>query len=329
MISQKEYKSRRKSLAKRLSVNSVGVLYSAKYKTRSNDTEYPYRQESNFYYLTGFKEDNASLVFVKTKASVKTFLFVQKKDEALELWNGKRLGAKEAKKEFDVDAVYTSDEFPQKIEEFLKDKHGLYFDLNSQDERITTLKEHAKTLKSHKDIMSEIANMRLIKSPAEIMMIQKALEITQEAHHKAMKLQKAGKKEYELQAEIEYIFKKNGAYSDAYTSIVACANAANTLHYVENNKPLLDGELILIDAGCEYDYYASDITRTIPVNGRFSKAQRELYEMVLDVELQIIKMVKPKVKRSELQTKAVKLLCKGMLRLGILKGSLEIGRAHV
>jgi Xaa-Pro aminopeptidase len=273
--------------------------------------------------LTGFKEDNASLVFVKTKGSVKIFLFVQKKDETLELWNGKRLGAKEAKKEFDVDSVYTSDEFPQKIEEFLSDKQSLYFDLNSKDERITALKEHAKKLKSHKDIMSEIANMRLIKSPAEIMMIQKALEITQEAHHKAMKLQKSGKREYELQAEIEYIFKKNGAYSDAYTSIVACANAANTLHYVENNKPLVDGELILIDAGCEYDYYASDITRTIPVNGRFSKAQKELYEMVLDVELQIIKMVKPKVKRSELQAKAVKLLCKGMLRLGILKGSLE------
>lgn len=323
MISQKEYTKRRRELAKKLVNNSLAVLQSAKYKTRSNDTEYPYRQESNFFYLTGFKEDNAALVFVKTKGSTKTYLFVQKKDAALELWSGKRLGAKEASKEFNVDGVYTSDVFAQKIEEFLKDKSTLYFDLNSKDERITTLKEHAKTLKSHKDIMSEIAIMRLIKSPAEIMMIQKALEITAKAHHKAMKLRKRGKKEYELQAEIEYIFKKNGAYSDAYTSIVACGNAANTLHYVENSKPLVDGELILIDAGCEYDYYASDITRTIPVNGKFSKAQKELYEMVLNVELQVIKMVKPKVKRSELQTKAVELLCKGMLRLGILKGSFE------
>jgi Xaa-Pro aminopeptidase len=323
MISQKEYKQRRTVLAKKLRVNSVAVLFSAKYKTRSNDTEYPFRQESNFYYLTGFKEDNSCLVFVKTKNHTKTLLFVQKKDEALELWNGKRLGVKEAKKEFDVDGVYVSDEFSEKITEYLKEKTTLYFDFNSNDERTARLKTDAKTIHSYKDIMSEIAYMRLIKSPAEIMMIQKALEITQEAHHKAMRLHKNGKKEYELQAEIEYIFKKNGAYSDAYTSIVACANAANTLHYVENNQALVDGELILIDAGCEYGYYASDITRTIPVNGKFSKAQKELYEMVLSVELQIIKMVKPELKRSELQTKAVELLCVGMLRLGILKGSLE------
>lgn len=323
MIAQKEYKKRRTTLGKKLSVNSLTVLYSAKYKTRSNDTEYPYRQESNFYYLTGFKEDNASLVFVKSQSSTKTVLFVQKKDAALELWNGKRLGVEDAKKEFGVDEVYASDEFSIVIEELLKDKQSLYFDFNSKDERITTLKDYAKTIHSHKDIMSQIAYMRLIKSPSEIMMIQKALEITKEAHHKAMSVQKADKKEYELQAEIEYIFKKNGAYSDAYTSIVACGNSANTLHYVENNKPLIDGELILIDAGCEYDYYASDITRTIPVSGKFSKAQKELYEMVLKVELQIIDMIKPKVKRSELQAKAVELLCEGMLRLGILKGSLK------
>jgi Xaa-Pro aminopeptidase len=323
MISQKEYKKRRSLLAKKLCVNSVAVLFSAKYKTRSNDTEYPFRQESNFYYLSGFKEDNAALVFVKTKSRTQTFLFVQKKDAALELWNGKRVGEIAAKKEFDVDEVYVSDDFSQKVEEFLKEKTTLYFDFNSKDERVAALKTQGKTIHSHKDIMSEVAFMRLIKSPAEIMIIQKALEITQEAHHKAMSLQKVDKKEYELQAEIEYIFKKNGAYSDAYTSIVACANAANTLHYVENTQPLVNGALILIDAGCEYDYYASDITRTIPVNGKFSKAQKELYEMVLKVELQIIKMVKPQVKRSELQTKAVELLCAGMLRLGILKGSLE------
>ncbi|MGB3962431.1 MAG: aminopeptidase P N-terminal domain-containing protein [Sulfurimonas sp.] len=323
MISQKEYTKRRKKFAKKLENNSVAVLYSAKYKTRSNDTEYPFRQESNFYYLSGFREDNAALLFVKSKGSTKTILFVQKKDEALELWSGKRVGEIQAKTIFDVDAVYTSDMFIQKLPEFLKGKNTLYFDFASKDERINSLKDNAKTIASHKDIMSLIGYMRLIKSPAEIMMIQDALEITKKAHHKVMQLKKTGKKEYELQAEIEYIFKKNGAYSDAYTSIVACANAANTLHYVENAAPLVDGALILIDAGCEFEYYASDITRTIPVNGKFSQAQKELYEMVLDVQVRIIEMIKPKIKRSELQKKAVELLSKGMHDLGILKGSLK------
>ncbi|DAB31129.1 MAG TPA: xaa-pro aminopeptidase [Sulfurimonas sp. UBA12504] len=323
MISQKEYTKRRKKFAKKLEDNSVAVLYSAKYKTRSNDTEYPFRQESNFYYLSGFREDNAALVFVKSKGSAKTILFVQKKDETLELWSGKRVGEIQAKTIFDVDEVYTSDMFEQKILELLKGKNMLYFDFASKDERINNLKDKAKAIVSHKDIMSLIGYMRLIKSPSEIMMIQDALEITKKAHHEVMKLKKTGKKEYELQAEIEYIFKKNGAYSDAYTSIVACANAANTLHYIENVASLVEGELILIDAGCELEYYASDITRTIPVNGKFSQAQKELYEMVLDVECEVIKMVKPGVKRSALQAKAVKLLCKGMLKLGILKGSLE------
>lgn len=323
MISQKEYKKRRVALGRKLCVNSVAVLFSAKYQTRSNDTEFPFRQESNFYYLTGFKEDKACLVFVKTKNRTKTVLFVEKKDARQELWNGKRLGEIEAKKVLDVHEVYANDTFAQKIEEFLKEKQMLYFDLNSKDERVATLKMATNSIKSHKDILSEVAMMRLIKSPSEIMLIQKALEITQKAHHQLMRMQKTGKKEYELQAEIEYIFKKNGAYSDAYSSIVACANAANTLHYVQNDQPLIEGELILIDAGCEYAYYASDITRTIPVNGRFTKPQKELYELVLSAQLQVIKMIKPQVKRSELQAKAVELLCAGMLRLGILHGSLE------
>jgi len=126
--------------------------------------------------------------------------------------------------------------------------------------------------------------------------------------------------EYELQANIEYIFKKNGAYSDAYTSIVACGNSANTLHYINNDKKLIQGELILIDAGCEYEYYASDITRTIPVNAKFTKAQAEIYEMVLDVQKKIISMIKPNILRSSLQKKSEELLCQGMIDLGILQG---------
>ena len=173
----------------------------------------------------------------------------------------------------------------------------------------------------HENILYIICELRLVKSPAEIRLIKESVAITKKAHHRAMKANKTEKKEYELLAQIEYEFKSGGAYSDAYTSIVAGGNNANTLHYIKNNKPLADKELILIDAGSEYKHYASDITRTIPVNGKFTKPQKELYNLVLDTQLKIIKMIKPHAKRSDLQKKAEILLTKGMVKLGILKGN--------
>lgn len=297
MIEETEYKKRRDSLAKKLSANSVAVLFSSEVKTRSNDTEYPYRQNSNFYYLTGFKEDDSSLVFVKSKGKVKTILFVQEKDEKVELWNGKRLGEEKAKEQFLVDEVYASSKLNTKLKEFLLDKQSLYYDFSLDYSKVKILKRYSKQLFSYNNIATIVNKMRLIKSSSEINLIQQAIDITQLAHHKVMSLKKPGKMEYQLQAEIEYVFKSNGAYSDAYTSIVACGNSANTLHYISNDKPLLENELILIDAGCEYEYYASDITRTIPVSGKFTEPQKELYEMILDVQLQIIAMIAPHVKR--------------------------------
>lgn len=323
VINQNEYKSRRDRLAKRMATNSIAVIFSAKPKQRSNDTEYPYRQNSNFYYLTGFKEDNAALMIIKAKKSFKTVLFVQKKDETLELWTGKRLGEKKAKKLFLVDEVDTSEEFEKKFEEEVKEKTRFYYDFSVEDKRISKLKKYTKSFISYENIAGLIQRMRLIKSAAEIELITKALQITKEAHLHAMSFDKRGKFEYQLQAEIEYVFKRNGAYSDAYTSIVACGNSANTLHYIDNDQAFEEDNLILIDAGCEYDYYASDITRTIPVNGKFTKAQKELYEMVLDAQLRVIDMIKPKVKRSKLQKKSEEFLCQGLIDLGILKGELK------
>ncbi|OIP54859.1 MAG: xaa-pro aminopeptidase [Helicobacteraceae bacterium CG2_30_36_10] len=321
MIGQKEYKKRRDKLAKSLSENSVGILFSASYRPRSNDTEYPYRQNSNFYYLTSFKEDNSCLVIVKTTKGVKTILFVQAKDKQKELWNGKRLGEKEAEKIFLVDEVYAITNLEEKLKKFLQTSKNLYFDFGLEYSKMKVLKRYAKGIAVHQNIAPLVNEMRLIKSVAEIALIKKAINITKKAHHKAMSFSKANKNEYELQAEIEHVFKSNGAYSDAYTSIVACGNSANTLHYIENNKPLQDNELILIDAGCEYEYYASDITRCIPVNGKFTEVQKELYNMVLDVELKIIEMIKPNMLRNDLQKKSEELLCQGMVKLGILKGN--------
>lgn len=323
VIQEQEYKTRRKTLASSLKENSLAVLFSAKPQTRSNDTEYPYRQNSNFYYLTGFKEDNAALVILKKKKSYATYLFVQKKDKSLELWSGKRVGAKAAKKLFKVDDVLVMDEFEAKLIECIKESQNIYFDFNMNDERVDKLRVKGKNFTTHENLAYLIGKQRLIKSDAEITLIKKAINITKEAHHYAMLNARTLKYESKLLASIEYVFKTNGAYSDAYTSIVACGDAANTLHYISNDKKLVDNELILIDAGCEYEYYASDITRSIPVNGKFTPAQKELYSMVLDVQLKIIAKIKSGVLRTELQADSEMLLCQGMIRLGILKGSLK------
>ena len=323
MIDEQEYKKRRKSLVKTLKPYSIAIVVSANLQTRSNDTQYPYRQNSNFYYLTGFKEENSALLIIKKKKSFKSYLFVQKKDKALELWTGKRVGVKRAKKLFSFDDVFTIDSLQEQSSLFLKDMKNFYFDFKVSSKYIEFLQLKTEHFYTYHNLASSIEKLRLIKSPSEIALIKKALTITKEAHHKAMELSRSLKYEYELQAEIEYIFKKEGAYSDAYTSIVACGNSANTLHYIENSKKLVDGELILIDAGCEYDYYASDITRTIPVSGKFSDAQKELYEMVLDVEKKIIEMIKPEIYRSDLHKESERLLCEGMVNLGILKGSVK------
>jgi len=318
MIKEAEYKKRRAKLVKKLLNNSVTLLFSAEPKVRSNDTNYPYRQDSNFYYLTGFKEDNACLVFLKSRKQTKTILFMQKKDAQEELWNGKRLGELEAKKRFLVDEVRVSSSFKESIKELCMDKENLYYDFTKETPKIK--KRLKRTFTTRRDISIFIKQMRLIKSKAEIKLIKKAIKITKKAHHDAMKFKKIGSGENKLLAKIEYTFKKNGAYSDAYTSIVACGDSANILHYISNDKDLEKRELILIDAGCEYDYYASDITRTIPVDGKFTKAQRELYELVLDTQKQVIKMIKPNILRSELQRKAEILLVDGMIKLGIMKG---------
>jgi len=321
MIKEQEYRKRRERLLKKLPDNSVGVIFSAEPATRSHDTHHPYRQDSNFYYLCGFKEDSAALVFLKSKGETRTLLFVHKKDKLIELWTGERLGVKEAKKIFLFDEVYVIDDLQKRFKRFIKGKKSIYFEQNSKKEGVKKVSRSTKEIKEKHDIVPLVQKMRLIKSASEIKMIRDSIDITAKAHHRAMKADKRGKYEYQLQAEIEHEFKVNAAYSDAYTSIVACGNNANTLHYIKNDKALADGELILIDAGCEHNYYASDITRTIPVNGRYTKAQKELYELVLITQLRIIAMIKPLVKRSHLQETAEKLLTKGMVELGILKGS--------
>ena len=294
------------------------MLHATAMKQRSHDTHYPYRQNSHFYYMCGFKEDKSALVFLKTSKKTKVYLFVHKKDPIEEMWNGKRTGVKKAQKIFEVDGVFVYEQLQNKLKEFSQKTTTLYYDFGHKDIK-DSLSHTFERFHTLHDISLTIAKMRLIKSPAEVALIQKAIDITTLAHHRVMQQVQTFSYEYEIQAELEYVFKKNGAYSDAYTSIVACGDNANTLHYIANNEKINPKALILIDAGCEYEYYASDITRTIPASGRFSQPQRELYSLVLEVQKEIIAMVKPGILRSDLQKKTQKLLCKGLVKLGILE----------
>jgi len=331
-MNEKVYKDRRNRLLEMMD-EGVAVLSTATMQIRSNDTEYPFRPNSDFYYLTGFEEDNSVVVLCKKGDECKTVLFVQEKVPEMELWTGERLGVDAAKVSFDFDEVYGIKEFEKQITELLKEQGLIYFELIDDNKVYTQIKEVANSMlhtrgvnlspRTFSDITKLTQQMRLIKSSEEIALIKQALVITEKAHHQAMKVCQPEMLEYQLQAEYEYIFKKEGAYSDAYTTIIAGGNNANTLHYIKNGEPLKEGDLVLVDAGCEYGYYASDITRTYPVSGTFTTAQKELYNMVLDVQLKIIAAIKPNGSKKALQALSERLLTEGMVSLSILNGHVK------
>jgi Xaa-Pro aminopeptidase len=323
------YELRRQKLLSSLD-EGVVILVSASPQTRSNDTQYPYRQNSDFYYMCGFEEDNALVVLVKTKEMTKSILFVEPYNEEHALWNGARLGIERAKERFSVDEVHDINEYATLIKDILRDHIALLIDLFDESSWIMQAKKSAKELHETRgvkrhikviyDVTHLIRSLRLIKSDEEITQIKKAIDLTALAHHEAMRSAKAGMFEYELQAKMSYVFLSNGASSEAYGAIVAGGNNANTLHYVDNRDILHNGDLVLIDAACEWELYASDITRTFPINGKFTDAQRDVYEKVLDVQLQVIDAMKPGVKRDWLQQYSEELLCQALIDLGILKG---------
>jgi len=324
--------NRRKKVLAQMN-EGIAVIPSGTMKMRSNDTEFPFRQESNFYYLTGFNEPDALVFLCKNKKGTKSVLFLREKDPEMEMWAGKRLGVQAACKALDVDEVYDIKDLEERLPELLEGYAELYMDSFNDNAYLDTIKKVSGKLFQARGIDISPRNfihlntllekMRLIKESYEIEQIKKALSITAQAHHAAMAMVSSGMKEFEIQAIIEYIFKKNGSKHDAYGTIVAGGNNANTLHYVENSAVLNDGDLMLIDAGCEWNYYASDITRTSPVNGKFSAAQKELYEGILDAQSKIISMIKPGITKQQLQQESERLLTQVMLELGILKGTVD------
>lgn len=326
------FKNRRKKILDKMT-NGVALIPSGSMQVRSNDTEFPFRQESNFYYLSGFDEPDCLLLLCKNNKKSKTILFLRERNPEMEMWVGKRLGVKDACKALDVDEAYDISSLETEVSKILVGYDMLYLDTFTDNEYVQTVKQASNQLfhtrnidvspRNFTHLNTLIEKERLIKEEYEVEQIKKAMKITTQAHHAAMAMVKPGMKEYEVQAIIEYIFKKEGSQHDAYGTIVAGGNNANTLHYVGNSMSLNDGDLMLIDAGCEWNYYASDITRTTPVNGKFSKPQQALYEGILDTQFKIIKSIKPGVSKQVLQEKSEILLTQVMIDLGVLKGSMD------
>jgi Xaa-Pro aminopeptidase len=317
---------------KRINPDSVAIISSAREATRSNDTQYRYRQDSDFLYLTGFEEPEAIAVIAPSHKEHKYTLFVRPRDPEREIWDGRRAGLEGAREQYGADAAFPISEFEEKLGEFLNGAIALYYRIgNGNADLDETILRHIKQQRALGrrgqsvpeaiiDTGSIIHEMRLFKSAEEIEFMQRAADIASEGHIEAMKKARPGMKEYEIEALIEYTFRKNGASAPAYTSIVGSGANATVLHYINNDATLADGDLLLIDAGAEYRGYASDITRTFPVNGRFTEAQRDIYSLVLKTQMACVERVRPGASVDELKNYSIELLTEGMVRLGLLKG---------
>jgi Xaa-Pro aminopeptidase len=319
---------------RRMEPNSVAILPAAREVTRSNDSEYRFRQDSDFYYVTGFGEPDAIAVVAPSKEEQFT-LFVRPRDPEKEVWTGRRAGVEGAKESFGANAAFPVEEFQAKLAEMLDGARNLYYRLGGGnpdlDEQLIRQIAHMRVMgrrgvrppQAIVDPGSILNEMRLFKSEEEIALMQRSADIASEAHREAMKSVRPGMKEYEIEALIEYIFRKNGASAPAYNSIVGGGVNATILHYINNDSELKDGELLLIDAGAEYEGFASDITRAFPISGRFTDAQRDIYQLVLDCQERCIEMVAPGVTLEQMHQRSVEILTEGMVRLGLLQGDAE------
>ncbi len=324
---------RRKALLELMAPNSALIIASGIEITRSRDTHYSFRPDSDFYYLTGFNEPESWLV-LRPGVKQKTTLFCRPKDKKQEIWEGYRLGEKEAVTVLAVDKAMTIKHIDKEMPKLLQSIDTLYFPMTRYqwlDEKVSHWVKNTK-LKSRKgtkppkkwsDSDSLIHEMRLIKSPEEIDLMKKVCEISAQAHIRAMEKCRPGLFEYQLEAEYQHEFLRQGCTGPAYTTIVGGGNNACVLHYTENKDKLNAGELVLVDAGGELDCYAGDITRTFPVNGRFSKHQKEIYNIVLNAQTAALKEVKPGNTFDAPHQAAVRSLTESLIKLGWIEGPLE------
>ncbi|MDO3665369.1 Xaa-Pro aminopeptidase [Acinetobacter higginsii] len=334
-LSQADFKQRRDILAKKIGSNSIAIIATRAEMYRNRDADYKYRADSSFYYLTGFAEPEAVAV-IETFAEGEEYsysLFCRERDREMEIWHGYRAGIDGAIEIYDADEAYAIDLLDEEIIEKILNKQRLYYRIGQQaefDARVSQWIQKADAEQRRGSAAPAeliqldriVDEMRLKKSAQEIELMQIASNISAEAHTRAMQTVKPAMMEYALEAELNYIFGKNGCVP-SYNSIVGGGENACILHYVENNKPLKDGDLVLIDAACEYEFYASDITRTFPVNGKFSLEQKALYNIVLEAQLAAIDATRIGNHYKYPHQVAVKILTQGLVDLGLMSGDVD------
>ena len=326
------YKSRRINLSEKLPKNSVLLIPGANTQYRNADSAYAFRQDSNFYYLSGFCEPDSLMAIINNDDGINSIIFVPPKDKLKEIWDGHRAGPIGAVKEFLFDKAYDNSEIDNMMPEILFGCDQVLYPIgkkNGFDQKVIDWTTEASSKDRHSksinilDASSTIGNARLIKDDHEISLIKKACDISAEAHIEAMKNVKNAESEQSIESLYVYEFSKRGGRFPAYTPIVAGGENACVLHYIENNKKLNKNELLLVDAGCEYEMYASDITRTYPISGKFSKEQLEIYKIVLDAMNAAIDKVKDGNNIMEPQEISEKIITNGLVELGLLHGDPE------
>ena len=334
-LTQVDFQDRRDRLAEAMGPNSIAIIETSQEAMRNRDADYKYRTDSSFFYLTGFAEPEAVAV-IETSENGEEYtysLFCRERNREMEIWNGYRAGVDGAVDDYDADEAYAIDLLDEEIIEKLLNKEKLFYRIGQRaefDARVAKWIVQANG-ESRKGTTAPaqliqldriVDEMRLHKDAEEIQLMQIASDISAEAHTQAMKAVRPGMMEYALEAELNYVFGKNGCVP-SYNSIVGGGENGCILHYVENNKELKDGDLVLIDAACEYEFYASDITRTFPVNGKFSPEQKVLYQVVLDAQIAAIDAVRIGNSYKEPHNVAVRILVQGLLDLGIMQGDID------
>jgi Xaa-Pro aminopeptidase len=314
--------------------DAVAVIPSAPIAIRANDVEFVYRQDNDFYYLTGFPEPESAALFAPGNKDGEFVLFVRPRDRERETWTGRRAGVEGAILDYGADKAYTIDELDRVLPRYLESADRAYYPLGNNERmntRMLELVRGAQAMRPRKgtgpvallDPRDSIHEARLRKRPEEIDAMRRAIAISAEAHKAAMSRARGGMMEWEIEALVDYTFRSRGSAGPSYPSIIASGPNAATLHYINNDRQMQSGELLLIDAGCEYDFYASDVTRTFPVGARFNPAQRDLYSIVLEAQRRAIEAVKPGVRFDDVHEIALRVLVEGMIAVGLIKGPAE------
>jgi Xaa-Pro aminopeptidase len=331
-MARDEFARRRRALMKQMGRDSIAVLPAAPVRLRNNDVEYPYRQDSDFQYLTGFDEPEAVAVLVPGRAQAEYILFVRERDPERETWDGRRAGPSGAKRDYGADDAFPVSDMDEILPGLLENRERVFYTMGAYadfDQRVVGWVNGLRTQARNGRhpplefvaLDHVLHDMRLFKSRAEIEYMRTAAHIAARAHQRAMRFCRPGATEFQVMAELLHEFRRHNA-DTAYPPIVGGGANSCILHYRENDQPLAAGDLLLIDAGCEFEFYASDITRTFPVNGRFTSEQRAVYEVVLEANRAAIAKVRPGNHWNEPHEAAVRVITQGLVKLGLLKGRL-------